>query len=78
MTHTPTRPLLAAALLGAALSASAATHYAYFGCYTGPKSKGIHMSRWDARTGQLTAPELAVETINPSFLAVHPDRKTHV
>jgi 6-phosphogluconolactonase len=75
MTHTPTRPLLAAALLGAALSASAATHYAYFGCYTGPKSKGIHMSRWDARTGQLTAPELAVETINPSFLAVHPNQK---
>ncbi len=47
----------------------------YFGTYTGPKSQGIYVSRFDARTGQLSAPELAAETQNPSFLAVHPDRR---
>jgi 6-phosphogluconolactonase len=44
----------------------------YFGTYTGAKSKGIYVSRFDAATGRLTTPELAAETRNPSFLAVHP------
>lgn len=47
----------------------------YFGTYTGPKSQGIYVSRFDARTGQLSVPELAAETRNPSFLAVHPNRR---
>ncbi|MCW5552767.1 MAG: lactonase family protein [Verrucomicrobiae bacterium] len=47
----------------------------YFGTYTGPKSQGIYVSRFDARTGRLSAPELAAETQNPSFLAVHPNRR---
>ncbi|MBE0539927.1 MAG: lactonase family protein [Verrucomicrobia bacterium] len=47
----------------------------YFGTYTGTKSQGIYVSRFDARTGQLSAPELAAETRNPSFLAVHPNRR---
>lgn len=46
----------------------------YFGTYTGPKSKGIYVSRLDAATGALTSPELAAETTNPSFLAIHPGR----
>ena len=33
---------------------------------------GIYRARWDARTGQLTAPELAVPTPRPTFLALHP------
>ena len=45
----------------------------YFGTYTGAKSKGIYVSRFDPATGRLSAPELAVATRNPSFLAVHPD-----
>jgi 6-phosphogluconolactonase len=45
----------------------------YFGTYTGEKSKGIYVSRLDA-AGRLTRPELAAETANPSFLAVHPNR----
>jgi 6-phosphogluconolactonase len=44
----------------------------YFGTYTGAKSKGIYVSRFDPATGRLSAPELAAETRNPSFLAVHP------
>ena len=44
----------------------------YFGTYTGEKSKGIYVSRLNPATGALTEPELAAETANPSYLAVHP------
>jgi 6-phosphogluconolactonase len=44
----------------------------YIGTYTGEKSKGIYVSRFDTATGRLTAPELAVATPSPSFLALHP------
>ena len=47
----------------------------YFGTYTGAKSKGIYVSRFDPATGRLTAPELAVATASPSFLALHPNRR---
>ncbi len=44
----------------------------YLGTYTGQKSKGIYLSRFNAVTGGLSAPELAAETRNPTFLAVYP------
>lgn len=44
---------------------------AYIGTYTEAKSKGIYVSRFDPETGTLTAPELAAETKNPTFLALH-------
>jgi 6-phosphogluconolactonase len=47
----------------------------YIGTYTGAKSKGIYYSRFDSATGKLTAPELAAQTANPSFLAVHPNHQ---
>jgi 6-phosphogluconolactonase len=47
----------------------------YIGTYTGAKSKGIYVSRFDSATGQLTGPELAVATPSPSFLALHPGGK---
>lgn len=47
----------------------------YFGTYTRQKSKGIYVARLEAATGKLTAPELAAELPNPSFLAVHPNRR---
>ncbi|HVU27313.1 MAG TPA: lactonase family protein [Verrucomicrobiae bacterium] len=47
----------------------------YFGTYTGAKSKGIYVSSFDSASGKLSAPELAVETVNPSFLAISPDRQ---
>jgi 6-phosphogluconolactonase len=47
----------------------------YIGTYTGPKSKGIYLSRLDLATGKLSAPELAAETANPSFLAIHPNHR---
>jgi len=42
----------------------------YFGTYTGAKSQGIYVSRLNPTTGALSAPQLAAETANPSFLAV--------
>jgi 6-phosphogluconolactonase len=57
------------------LAAPAAEHFVYFGTYTGGNSKGIYVSRLDSATGKLSAPELAAETRNPSFLAVHPTGK---
>jgi 6-phosphogluconolactonase len=47
----------------------------YFGTYTEGKSKGIYVSRLDPATGILGAPALAAESVNPSFLAVHPSGK---
>ena len=51
------------------------TTLVYIGTYTGAKSKGIYVSRFDPATGQLTTPELAVATPSPNFLALHPDRR---
>jgi 6-phosphogluconolactonase len=47
----------------------------YFGTYTNATSKGIYVSRLDADTGKLSAPELAATTPDPSFLALAPDEK---
>ncbi len=47
----------------------------YIGTYTGAKSKGIYVSRFDSASGKLGAPELAAETVSPSFLAIHPNRR---
>ncbi len=49
----------------------------YFGTYTGGKSdsKGIYMADFDAATGVLGTPELAVEADSPSFLEIHPSGK---
>ena len=44
----------------------------YFGTYTGEKSRGIYVSRLDPASGALSPPQLAAETPNPSYLAVHP------
>jgi len=47
----------------------------YFGTYTRARSKGVYVSRMDISTGSLTSPALAVETANPSFLALHPNHR---
>ncbi len=47
----------------------------YLGTYTGAKSQGIYVSRFDAASGALGAPELAAASPNPSFLALHPSGK---
>lgn len=47
----------------------------YIGTYTGPKSQGIYMTRLDPAKGTLSAPEVAAELKNPSFLTIHPNQK---
>jgi len=72
------RPVLVVALavLAAAALASppanAAPVTVYIGTYTDGTSRGIYRLTLDAATGTMTEPVLAVETKNPSFLALHP------
>ncbi|MGA2683720.1 MAG: lactonase family protein [Verrucomicrobiota bacterium] len=47
----------------------------YFGTYTGAKSQGIYVSRFDTASGQLTAPALAAPSASPSYLALAPDHQ---
>lgn len=55
------------------MSAETKSSLVYIGTYTGAKSKGIYQSHFDSATGKLSVPELAVETKNPTFLALHPN-----
>ena len=47
----------------------------YIGTYTRGESKGIYRCEFDTATGTLTRPQVAAETSNPSFLALHPSGK---
>lgn len=74
----PTRlnSLLAfAATMLLALAAPASEFFVYFGTFATASSRGIYVSRLDAVTGKLSAPELAVETPSPCFLAVASNEK---
>jgi 6-phosphogluconolactonase len=62
-------------LLLAVTAAPAADYRVYFGTYTRGESKGIYMARFDAANGRFSAVELAAETPNPSFLAIHPSKR---
>ena len=68
-------------LVGAGLSASlgapkrSAGFTVYVGTYSGPKSKGIYAFHFDVTTGRLTPLGLAGETRDPSFLAIHPNKR---
>jgi 6-phosphogluconolactonase len=65
-------------VLAALLPADApkpAPMWVFVGTYTGAKSKGIYRYELDPASGRLSAGEVAAETTNPSFLAVHPTRK---
>jgi 6-phosphogluconolactonase len=64
--------VIAAMLAATAINIFAGESLVYFGTYTGPNSQGIYLSKFDPATGQLSAPELAAETKNPTFLVVAP------
>ena len=54
----------------------AKSYFAYIGTYTTKTaSKGIYTARYDATNGRFTKPEVAATTVDPSFLAVHPNGK---
>jgi 6-phosphogluconolactonase len=69
--------LLLAVCSGTAAFAQHNKYLVYVGTYTeeGSASKGIYAYRFDSDTGKVTSIGLAAETINPSFLAVHPNHR---
>jgi len=64
--------VLALGVLGVA-SATPAEVTVYVGTYTDGTSKGIYRFSLDLETGKASAPVLAGEAKNPSFLALHPN-----
>lgn len=70
------RILIAAVALFCAIPACYAQDVtAYVGTYTRGKSKGIYAWRFNPASGKLTSLGLSAETVNPSFLAVHPNHR---
>ncbi len=65
--------LFCAPVITAAPASRDGTVSVYIGTYTGAKSQGIYLARFDSASGRLGAPELAAKTTNPSFLAAHPN-----
>ncbi|MBI3465189.1 MAG: lactonase family protein, partial [Planctomycetes bacterium] len=53
----------------------AADLLAYVGTYTSGKSEGIYIYRMDLATGAMTRVGVATGVKNPSFLAIHPNRR---
>jgi 6-phosphogluconolactonase len=47
----------------------------YVGTYTDTTSRGIYVAHFNPASGTLSAPQLAVSTTNPSFLAITPDAR---
>ena len=72
--------LIAMLLVPAAVTAQSAPekYRVYVGTYTGGKtnpSKGIYQCELNMSDGKLSTPTLAGETKDPSFLAIHPNKK---
>ena len=47
----------------------------YIGTYTNGTSEGIYKLQFNTKTGELSEPELAIATENPSFIAYSPNKK---
>jgi len=68
------RSALLLVLIGcASLMAAPHEYFMYLGAYTFKDGKGIYLYKFNSATGKLTPMGLAAETVNPSFLAVHPN-----
>src|SRR5436305_4569178 len=68
--------LAVAVAVALAADAPGAKYWVFIGTYTRPNaSKGIYRCQFDTASGKLSAPELAAEAKDPSFLAVHPSGK---
>jgi 6-phosphogluconolactonase len=69
-------PLTLLCLASLSLPSFAADKLIYIGTYTnGKTSKGIYLAQLDEETGNLKDVELAAESENPSFLAIHPKKR---
>ena len=67
--------LFAAGAMISTARAAARHELVYFGTYTGPKSQGIYVATFDASTGRLGPLTLAGASENPSFIALHPNKR---
>jgi 6-phosphogluconolactonase len=67
--------IAAAALLSLAAPAFSGDLTMYVGTYTRGKSKGIYAWDFNSSTGKLSPLGLVAETSNPSFLAIHPNKR---
>lgn len=57
-------------------TAAKGQYFAYVGTYTTKtSSKGIYVYRFDATSGKLSAMAVAAESMDPSFVAAHPNGK---
>lgn len=56
-------------------NAKPSKYWLYVGTYTNGESKGIYRLSLDMTTGELTSIGKVTESVNPSFLAIHPGRK---
>jgi len=68
-------PFLLTVAARGAKGAGQSQYLVYVGTYTGKGSKGIYACHFDPATDHLTAPELAAESSNPSFLALDPSHR---
>jgi 6-phosphogluconolactonase len=50
-----------------------AEYFMYVGTYTNAGSKGIYVWRFDAAAGKFTSLGLAAQSVDPSYLAAHPN-----
>jgi 6-phosphogluconolactonase len=69
--------LFVSALCAGAPANHHSDYFVYIGTYTleGSDSKGIYAYRFNAETGQLTPIGLTAESVNPSFVAIHPNHR---
>ena len=67
--------LLVSAMMTVPLAAQGAEVWTYIGTYTVQASKGIYLAKFDMNTGKFGKPVLAAATENPSFVAIHPNKK---
>jgi 6-phosphogluconolactonase len=67
--------LLPPCVRGAEKAPPMGEYLVYIGTYTGKESKGIYAYRFVPKTGQLVSLGLVAETVNPSWLAVHPNQR---
>ncbi|HEV2695649.1 MAG TPA: lactonase family protein [Verrucomicrobiae bacterium] len=58
-----------------AIAVPAKEFLVYFGTYTNALSKGIYVSRLDAKTGKFSEPVLAAAVGNPNYVNLSPDGK---
>ncbi len=66
---------LGALVPAAVMAEEPASWVVYIGTLMRGENLGIYRSVLDATDGSLSEPELAAETTNPSFLAIHPSRR---